>query len=312
DQYGHNSQVVDGIMVTRGTTIPYNKTGRWDWISSGERWLSGMGDLSTFYGGFDLGREFFGSTLTHGDYHSVEITFDPGLQTNCAVYRRDLGYQYSGTGIFYGAAYDISDSLNPRRVNIVFAEDHNIKPADLIWNPDTTGLGGREYLFIMDSDYDPVTAGGYNDTNFGPDADVVWGGWTRVKPGYSFLQEPADLYLYLDKAVGQGDVFQFTPQWTNADTLPHTFQLYQNYPNPFNLVTNIQFYLIRAARVKLEIYNVLGQKVRTLMNGEMEAGEHRLQWDGRNDAGNTQGSGIYFFRISIGDFVKTRKMILLR
>ncbi len=314
DQYGHNSRVVNGIIITRGTTIPRDRASNWNWIPEDEIWLVGIDNaLSWPWIGFRLGADFWGSTVPNGRYHSVKIVFDPEVQTNCAVYRSDLGYQYSGIGVFSGAAYDISDALNPRRVNIVFTEDDTLKPADMIWNPDKSKTGGEELLFIMNSDYDPVIAGGYDNDNFGPKSDVLWAARTRFYSyNDTFIVRPAELYLYVRQTVSTGDVFQFTPQWTNTDTLPHTFQLYQNYPNPFNLVTNIQFYLIRAAKVKLEIYNVLGQKVRTLMNGEMEAGEHRLQWDGSNNTGNTLGSGIYFFRISIGDFVKTRKMILLK
>ncbi|MEJ2636121.1 MAG: FlgD immunoglobulin-like domain containing protein, partial [Calditrichia bacterium] len=318
DQYGHNSQVVQGFLVTRGTTIPTDSVGGWDWVSTGERWLAGVdAGLSTFGGGFGLGKEFFGSTLSDDQYHSVKIVFDSTMRTNCAVYRRDLGYRYSGIGTFNGAAYDISDTLNPRRVNIVFSEtDTPEKPANMTWDPDAvTSYGGIEYFFIMNSDYDPATAGGYDDTNSGPTADVVWAGWTAILGGHTFLETPAEFYLKLNKKIKPGCVFEFTPHWTgiaSTETVPLAFQLYQNYPNPFNPVTNVRFSLSRLVKVRLDIYNVLGQRVRTLVDREMAAGAYRLQWDGRNDAGNYLGSGIYFYRIWAGDYVKTRKMILMR
>ncbi|MEJ2050622.1 MAG: FlgD immunoglobulin-like domain containing protein, partial [Calditrichota bacterium] len=314
DQYGHNSQVVDGFSVTRGTTIPTDIPGDWRWISSGPRWLTGYDrGLRLFFSGIGLGKDDYWGTLPNDRYHSVKIIFDSTLQTNCAAYR---GLSYNGIGTFYGEAYDISDTLNPRRVNIVFSEyDTPEKPADMIWNPDSSEFGGREYLFIMNSDYDPATAGGYNNNNPFYDADVVWVIYTRIRDGHTFLQSPADFYLYLFQKVKYGDIFRFTPQWTGINPEsqgPVTFQLSQNYPNPFNPVTHFRFSLAHQVKVKLEIFNVLGQRVKMLVDKEMPAGEYQMQWDGLNDMGNKLGSGLYFYRISAGDFVKIRKMILLK
>jgi flagellar hook assembly protein FlgD len=93
---------------------------------------------------------------------------------------------------------------------------------------------------------------------------------------------------------------------------PQIFNLSQNYPNPFNPVTHFRFSLAHQVKVKLEIFNVLGQRVKMLVDKEMPAGEYQMQWDGLNDMGNKLGSGLYFYRISAGDFVKIRKMILLK
>jgi hypothetical protein len=80
-----------------------------------------------------------------------------------------------------------------------------------------------------------------------------------------------------------------------------------NYPNPFNPVTDISFSLPIASHVKLEIFNVMGQKVATLVDGHLEAGEHIVQWDGSMTA-----SGVYLYRLQADDFVGTKKMILLK
>jgi hypothetical protein len=315
DEYGHNSQVVDGFFITRGTTTPFNFQD-WDWQSLGPRWLTGVdfgGRL--FFGGVDYGQNWFGSTINPEDAYTVKIIFDSTIVTNCAVYRRDLGYTYMGIGTFYGAAYDYSDPSNPRRINIVFTEDNNEKPADMIWNPDSSTLGGREYLFLMDSDYDPVTAGGYNDLNFGPTADVVWVAWTALKGNHTFLEYPADFFLIVQRKITIGNVYEFTPVWTGfpgEEKNVFTFQLMQNYPNPFNPVTHISFSLAQNVKVKLEIFNVLGQKIRTVINKKLLAGQHTVIWDGKNELGNQMASGIYFYRLQAGDFVKTRKLILMK
>ena len=89
-------------------------------------------------------------------------------------------------------------------------------------------------------------------------------------------------------------------------------QLFQNYPNPFNPVTAISFQLSALSQVKLEIYNTLGQRVRTLINARKAAGSYTVSWDGRNDAGHPLASGVYLYRLKAGNFVQTRKMVLLR
>lgn len=88
---------------------------------------------------------------------------------------------------------------------------------------------------------------------------------------------------------------------------PKDFSLSQNYPNPFNPVTEIRYALPRDCHVKLEVYNILGQKVAILVDGNQKAGYKAVSWD----AGSLS-SGIYFYRLKAGDFVETRKMILLR
>ena len=92
---------------------------------------------------------------------------------------------------------------------------------------------------------------------------------------------------------------------------PETFSLRQNYPNPFNPQTTIEFALPEPVDVKLEVYNVLGQRVITLMDRGLEPAEYQVVWDGRNSEGNQVASGIYFYRLKAGRFVKTRKMILI-
>jgi hypothetical protein len=83
-------------------------------------------------------------------------------------------------------------------------------------------------------------------------------------------------------------------------------------PNPFNLVTEITFTLPERSRVSLVIYNVLGQKVRTLVQQDMDAGTHSVQWDSRNENGSLMASGIYFYRFETEKFAKTMKMVLIK
>ncbi|MCX6833339.1 MAG: T9SS type A sorting domain-containing protein [candidate division Zixibacteria bacterium] len=95
-------------------------------------------------------------------------------------------------------------------------------------------------------------------------------------------------------------------------TLPEVFALSQNYPNPFNNSTIISFSLARSSNVRVEIVNILGQTVKSFDLGLKSAGGHALEWNGEDNRGTKVTSGVYFCRITAGDKVAVRKMVLLK
>jgi len=97
-----------------------------------------------------------------------------------------------------------------------------------------------------------------------------------------------------------------------TNLVPEDFSLSQNYPNPFNPTTVIEYALPVDDFVELVIFNALGQAVKTLHQGRQFAGTYQVSWDGTDKRGNQAASGIFFYRIKAGNFVKTQKMILLR
>lgn len=94
--------------------------------------------------------------------------------------------------------------------------------------------------------------------------------------------------------------------------LPTQFSLSQNYPNPFNPETTIEYALPQDAFVQLEVYNLLGQRVRTLVATEQPAGFHTMLWDGKNERGENLSGGVYLVRMKAGEFVAVQKITLLR
>lgn len=94
--------------------------------------------------------------------------------------------------------------------------------------------------------------------------------------------------------------------------MPNQFVLEQNYPNPFNPVTIINYNLLINSEVEIVVYNVVGQKIRTLVNKEQLPGTYLIIWDGLDDTGQQVSSGVYFCKMKASDFVQIRKMILLR
>ncbi|UCF04395.1 MAG: T9SS type A sorting domain-containing protein, partial [bacterium] len=117
----------------------------------------------------------------------------------------------------------------------------------------------------------------------------------------------------LDYAGNESDAA--SPESTTGDDVPSiskAFALYQNVPNPFNPMTTIRFDLPRAVHVKLCVYNVKGELIATLVDRHMTEGGKEVAWSAKDNRGRTVSSGVYFYRLIAGDFMQTRKMVLLR
>jgi hypothetical protein len=94
--------------------------------------------------------------------------------------------------------------------------------------------------------------------------------------------------------------------------IPNNFELGQNYPNPFNPTTNIDFKIANTSSVKLVVYNILGQRVKTLVNENLKAGNYQIVWNGLDDSGKKVASGNYLLSLETDAFRATRKMVLLK
>jgi len=116
---------------------------------------------------------------------------------------------------------------------------------------------------------------------------------------YTMTNKPA--YLLTTGLVDAGE-----------NELPDAFGLGRNYPNPFNPNTQIIYHIPKTTKVKLEIYNSIGQRIRTLVDQIQNAGSHKVQWDGNNDFGVEVSSGIYLYSLTTDGFKQSRTMILLR
>ena len=123
---------------------------------------------------------------------------------------------------------------------------------------------------------------------------------------------PGDIYrLSTLKPLTHQDIYTFNSTvfiGENQNKLkPNGFRLYQNYPNPFNPVTTIGFYLPRSGRVTLIIYDILGEKVASPLSASLLSGFYQYEWDATGMA-----SGVYLYRLQAGDYVETRKMVLMK
>ena len=193
---------------------------------------------------------------------------------------------------------------------------------------------GTDFPFIWtavnDEDNDPVTyvVSATDEAGEVRDTSLAMAGWF---PTFGHLAEPL-LEDSVSVMTYSWNVFA-TDSWDSSASLngprtltidvsgllaldgiglPEVFALHNNYPNPFNPVTNITYDIPEVAQVTLDIYNVSGQKVRTLAQGQHEPGRYRIQWNATNDYGNPLSSGMYIYRIHAGDFVSVKKLILMK
>jgi hypothetical protein len=169
------------------------------------------------------------------------------------------------------------------------------------------------------------------------DSSSSSGVWQEIKRTYisgtynsgSFFDAPASpgSYWYGVHVVDNADQWNHEPDPpgpahvtvtpTGIDeeqdvTLPKSFELYQNYPNPFNPTTVIEYDLPKDCKVQIVIYNMLGQKVRILIDQYETKGRKKVLWDSKDDQDNQLASGIYFYRLQAGDYTETKQMVLLK
>jgi hypothetical protein len=176
------------------------------------------------------------------------------------------------------------------------------------------GLGSRAYIrFNIQVDYSTTgTTGqlcvdsiGATETGGGTDWDWLF---TPEEAPVTFNGTSGAICWTITNLT-HSDVQQISD---NDLPLPTDFNLGQNYPNPFNPSTTFDFALPERAQVNISIYNVLGQKVKTLADAEYQAGRYSVDWNGTADDGSSSATGIYFYRMNANDFQATKKLMLLK
>ena len=157
-------------------------------------------------------------------------------------------------------------------------------------------------------DNSDVFPGSFNATSFNAVSAATSNSYTN---GPSFVAveniSSSASTMYADLKVAFGASVN-----NNDQPLPTTIQLSQNYPNPFNPTTNIDYSTSTGGMAKVEIYNLLGQKVETLLDSYVNSGNGTVNWDGSDEFGNEAASGIYFYKLELGNQKKVKKMVLMR
>ncbi len=284
----------------------------------------------------------FSGSPTSGDA-PLTVTFTDLSANNPDTWSWDFGdggtstaqnpsYEYTSAGTYTVtltasncAGSDIATKVDYITVSAPTQNTMHVSAITVIRRTRGPWLNGEAYVTIVDQNGNPVanaTVYGYfdfpnTDTKSGLTAsdgvafiegDRSRSSWSDICFTVTNVTHATNIYDAAANVVTQacesGPVAKTEPA---SNAMPDNFGLSQNYPNPFNPSTEIAFSLPTAGHVTLEVYNIIGQQVEVLANGEYAAGQHVVTWDASG-----QSSGIYFYRLTTGDFANTKKMMLLK
>lgn len=255
------------------------------------------------------------------------------VNTSFAVFDNLIGFSGTVNKVrFWGGPMYFSDEWqrceeNPMDFKFVFFEDNEGFPGNEVCRRSATATGIPTGVFYPFEDLMLNTR--QYEVVFDNSCEIN-GGWISIQ-GSSYGGDPQDCMLVWTNAMeGDGDNLCLfwngsEYEWWSFDMslcledeavgisdnpnidLPKNSSLKNNYPNPFNAQTMIEYELSSAVKVKIEIYDILGRKVETLLNEKRQAGHHQISWNAEN-----LSSGVYFYRLQAGDYIEAMRMTLLK
>jgi len=163
--------------------------------------------------------------------------------------------------------------------------------------------------FVVDDGSGPARVGVDVLGRFSGNADSSFALGTQLLSVTGLLHFSSSTYKIEPR--NESDVVR-KPTSVDSEPNPFTTELFANYPNPFNAGTTIRYQLAKPAQVTIKMFNLLGQQVATLRDEYQPAGRYTIQWNGADDSGAPVASGVYFYQMKTGGFVRVRKMALLR
>lgn len=264
--------------------------------------INGSGPFGVCYGS-----NFFGSTLdpvaNADQFTTVELRFSR-TETQMAYRYVRPDYPYSG---FVEVPFTAWDAVAETQLNVCFVEWEESAIFDSTWNLDDTDVGGREYLFVMRSEYNP--AGGlYDDVNWGPEQDVLYALWARMRTGYDFDEDVPDgsiMRFVWANPASDNDYFEFTPTAPGTSNSRAEGQLsnVRAVPNPYfaksayelNQFEHVVKFTNLPTKCTIRIFNLAGDLVRTLDKDDDTTSI--LEWDLFNENDIPVASGFYVYHV---------------
>jgi hypothetical protein len=321
DDIGHNFPLIDGWKLTRGSAfaqILYDAQGKpVDVPSPDAQWSAPERAWFMPYDGNLLnGNLFFGSALRAYDLHPVRLIFDRTLGQKAYTWLRggNPSYGFTGYNEIPVRAYDISDTAAPRQITLGFVEDSRSPLQNGTWDPGTPG--DREYLFIFADDYHESPESAYQDRliNSAQELPISFALWP-MRDTSKAMFEDGDTYTITPRIpVSHRDVYILdltTMSVTRTGAAPQHYVLHAAYPQPLGAASGrravVDFETPEAGAVRLELYDLLGRKLRTLASGRWEAGRHSVLLDGNN-----LRAGTYFYVLTARQTRLVRRLVILR
>lgn len=197
----------------------------------------------------------------------------------------------------------LSQTSVPAELESFSAHINNFNNIQIVW---TIANGSNNAGFVLQYSKD--------GTFFSQIAFVPCYSITTQTMRYTFVHHvdyPGE-YFYRLKKISLDGTYTYSEILDVRIGNPQEYNLFQNYPNPFNSETVIHYKIPKMSRVHMVIYNILGQFVRTLVDGDKPGGDFTIVWNGKDENGNEVAPGVYFYRFEAGEFSSTRKMLLLK
>jgi 1,4-alpha-glucan branching enzyme len=205
--------------------------------------------------------------------------------------------------------------INLRNQNEVFTSAYSVN----LWLNDTNG---RKRISLTHPSMNVIIVGNFGVTDQTIDPSFIHPGiWYDYFSGDSLIYlsgcinmnlHPGQFHIFTDKRLPTPEAGLIVGIEEPVAQIPLQYQLQQNYPNPFNPLTTISFEIPQREHVYLLIYNILGQRVKTLADKVYQPGRYRLIWDGTGESGEKLASGIYFLQLKAGEYIQNRRMVLLK
>ena len=230
----------------------------------------GTGSIATFYGARQYDPTLHPLNTTGANRFTVRVPFE--------VWNKDLGIQ----------------------VNYQIYDRDQVDPAQdgfYVWNEN-----GRMYCEVLNTPYSEEVITEEMTTTLSDDFT-----WNHIWYA-SYYSTDYVVEINYANPIQFTDVITFTtPEPPAKNVIPENFSLFQNYPNPFNPNTTIRYYLKEDGKVKISVFNILGQKVKDLVNGNMKAGRYETEFNA-----SSFSSGVYIYRIETNNFIESKKMVFLK
>jgi hypothetical protein len=259
----------------------------------------------------------------NAEYEFYDIDVETGVTSDIVINEFLAASEYCcGNDIFNGNSEDFIELYNvgagPININgwgfsdtdgliTTTAPDISIIPGEFLvlwYTGDNNGFpevneklsSDGETIYIADADGNPIIS-----YNFGSQTDDV---------SFGRIPDGSDEWIFMNPTPGIANTEELN---INHDkTIPDQYILFQNYPNPFNPVTTLRYDLPENGHINITIYDMLGREVKTLINQTQNAGYRSVQWNTTNDYGKPVSAGIYLYQIQAGEYISTKKMVLLK